>query len=214
MASSGDLRAVLRIKQMAAEAGRDPTGPGLPSVNYEAAAACVRLREEARLLNERAGWSAEEFDRDVPYLEVSDLPAPGTPEFDAAERPTRSSASPGRAPASSSASSRPGRKDTSKPSRSRRASRRWLRRRRPNGAAADASGSGPTSRSGTRDVSVPGAKRASRRPIRRPRGRSRRRGAPRPMPDRGRSRRGRSGDSREARRPRRPPPSGVARRRP
>jgi hypothetical protein len=75
--SSGDLRAILRIKHMATEAGREPErGYAPPSASYEMAAAYIRLREEARLLNERAGWSAEEFDRDVPEPDFGDLPRP------------------------------------------------------------------------------------------------------------------------------------------
>lgn len=67
---------------MAAEAGREPEGYSPPAAGYEAAAAYLRLREEARLLNERAGWSVEEFDRDVPEPDLGDLPTPGTPSFE------------------------------------------------------------------------------------------------------------------------------------
>jgi hypothetical protein len=41
----------------------------------EAMEAYTRLWEQARKLNERAGWDAEEFDQEVPFAEFADAPS-------------------------------------------------------------------------------------------------------------------------------------------
>jgi len=72
---SSDLRAILGIKARAEAAivGDDDKPPS-PSQAEDVIRAYDRLREEARELNERAGWSAEEFDRQVPAAKYEGAP--------------------------------------------------------------------------------------------------------------------------------------------
>ena len=42
------------------------------AASIEAAEAYTRLREQARKLNERAGWDADEFDQEVPLAEFAE----------------------------------------------------------------------------------------------------------------------------------------------
>jgi hypothetical protein len=66
-----DLRAVIRIKNMAQAAASGSDQPG-PEEGLEMAAAYERLRAEARALNRRAGWGeGEEFDKDLPPINTS-----------------------------------------------------------------------------------------------------------------------------------------------
>jgi hypothetical protein len=66
-----DLRSILRIKNMAANAA-SATRPDDPYAAPALAETYNRLREEARRLNERAGWSAEDFERELPTIEVTE----------------------------------------------------------------------------------------------------------------------------------------------
>jgi hypothetical protein len=80
---SPDLHAVLRIKNMAERAAANvpevislQAPEGSYAAAYEAAQAYVRLRDEARRLNARAGWSEQDFDRELPEPEFGHLPHP------------------------------------------------------------------------------------------------------------------------------------------
>jgi hypothetical protein len=64
---SNDLRVVTRLKEMA-KAGANVAEYPSQSESEEMINAYRRLREEARKLVERAGWSVEEFDDEMPDL--------------------------------------------------------------------------------------------------------------------------------------------------
>jgi hypothetical protein len=70
---SADLRVIVRIKHMA-EAAAAADIDKSEAAAIEAMDAYTRLREQARKLNERAGWDAEEFDQEVPFAEFEDAP--------------------------------------------------------------------------------------------------------------------------------------------
>ena len=66
-----DLRAIVRIKTMAQAAIGGSERPGIDE-SLQIVAAYERLRDEARALNERAGWgTGEDFDRELPPLNAS-----------------------------------------------------------------------------------------------------------------------------------------------
>jgi hypothetical protein len=70
-----DLAAIVRIKRMA-EAAASPAADGRRPTTVEAvemAAAYERLQRQARDLTQRAGWSVDEFDAEMP--ELSDEPS-------------------------------------------------------------------------------------------------------------------------------------------
>lgn len=67
-----DLARIVRLKTMA-EAAAQPTDKATPTELVEMAAVYVRLRWQARQLVERAGWSVEEFDAEMPSLDEADV---------------------------------------------------------------------------------------------------------------------------------------------
>jgi hypothetical protein len=75
-----DLATSLRIQNMAEVAASDVAveAPAY-SAAYEAAQAYIRLRAEARSLAQRALWSVDAFDRELPEADFGDLGDPSAP---------------------------------------------------------------------------------------------------------------------------------------
>jgi hypothetical protein len=69
---SADLRSVVRIKNMAETAAAIDDKSETAAI--EAMRAYGRLREQARQLNERAGWDSDEFDQEVPVGDFEEAP--------------------------------------------------------------------------------------------------------------------------------------------
>ena len=68
--SNANLRSVLRIKTMARAASAGTSELFSAETGWEMAAAYERLRQEARKLNDRAGWgNGDEFDQELPPLD-------------------------------------------------------------------------------------------------------------------------------------------------
>ena len=67
---NADLAAVLRIKRMAEAAAAPAAGGRSPTAAeaVEMVAAYERLRQQARELTRRAGWSVDDFDAELPAL--------------------------------------------------------------------------------------------------------------------------------------------------
>jgi hypothetical protein len=80
VALNPDLAASLRIQNMAERAASDVAGDTPPySAAYEAAQAYIRLRAEGRSLAERALWSVEAFDSELPEPDFGELDDPSEP---------------------------------------------------------------------------------------------------------------------------------------
>jgi hypothetical protein len=79
-----DLRNVIRIKTMAetAAATGNPTDYPNPEEGREMADAYERLRNEARAINERAGWGGGSFDAELPPLAPEQDGPPSGVHFD------------------------------------------------------------------------------------------------------------------------------------
>jgi hypothetical protein len=70
---SDELRTVLRLKHQAQAAAAVASQPN-PEEGHEMAAAYERLREEARVLHNRAGWGDDEaFERQLPRLQAQSI---------------------------------------------------------------------------------------------------------------------------------------------